>query len=79
MPSPLRAPSVPGDAEGPEAGSPADIIRGLVLAAGGVTEPQAELLLRILDQLKGIESRSGRDAANTAARRIRAIWMQDLA
>jgi hypothetical protein len=79
MASPLRAQPVDGDAPGPDAGSPADIIRGLVLAAGGVTEPQAELLLRILDQLHGIEARSGRDAANAAARRIRTIWMQDLA
>ena len=79
MASPLRAQPFGGGAHAPEAGSPADIIRGLVLAAGGVTEPQAELLLRILDQLHGIEARLGREAANLAARRIRTIWMHDLA
>ena len=78
-PRPLPAQPSAADAELPEAGGPADIIRGLVLAAGGVTEPQAELLLSILRRLQGLEARAGRAAANAAARRIRAIWLQDVA
>jgi hypothetical protein len=63
----------------PGAGTPKDIIRGLVLAAGGVTEPQAALLLRVIDNLELIERREGPAAAIAAAHRIRAIWLADCA
>jgi hypothetical protein len=63
----------------PQAGTPADIIRGLVLAAGGVTEPEAELLLKVLDQLRRIERQFGAAAAKAAARRVRTVWLGEVA
>lgn len=59
----------------PEPGSPADVIRGLVLAAGGVTDAEATLLLKVLRELQRIEAAQGRAEAYWAARRVRAVWM----
>jgi hypothetical protein len=78
-PRPLPAPVIAVEAQVPEPGSPADILRGLVLAAGGVTEPQAELLLIVLDHLRRIEAQFGRPAAAEAARKVRTIWLQEVA
>jgi hypothetical protein len=61
----------------PEPGSPADVIRGLVLAVGGVSDAEAEMLLRILAQLRRIESEEGRAAAYEAARRVRSVWLEE--
>lgn len=62
----------------PGAGTPKDIIRGLILAAGGVTEAQATVLLRVIDTLERIERRNGPAAARAAALRVRAIWLSEL-
>jgi hypothetical protein len=77
-PPPLSADPDLGRAR-PEAGTAADIIRGLVLAAGGVTEPEAELLLKVLDQLRRIEAQFGATAAKAAARRVRTVWLAEVA
>ena len=63
----------------PGAGTPKDIIRGLVLAAGGVTEPQAAVLVRVIDNLERIERGEGRAAAVAAALKVRAVWLADCA
>ena len=65
--------------ERPDPGSPADVIRGLVLAAGGVTEAEAKLLMKVLRRLELIEATEGRDEAYWAARRVRAAWLADAA
>jgi hypothetical protein len=65
--------------ERPEPGSPADVIRGLVLAAGGVTEAEARLLLNVLRELSRIEAEEGRVEAYWAARRVRTAWLAEAA
>ena len=55
--------------------SPQDIIRGLVLADGGVTEAEAALLLVVLDRLQEIEDLQGRAVAVQFARRVRRAWI----
>lgn len=59
----------------PKEGSPADVIRGLVLALGGLTSAEADMLLRVLEQLELIEAQEGPAAALEAARRVRAAWL----
>jgi hypothetical protein len=65
--------------ERPEPGSPADVIRGLILAAGGVTEAEAKVLLKVLRQLAQIEAEEGRVEAYWAARRVRTAWLAEAA
>lgn len=62
----------------PGSGTPKDIIRGLVLAAGGVTESQATVLLRVIDNLERIERREGPEAARAAAFRVRRLWLAEV-
>ena len=52
-------------------------LRELVLEAGGVTEAEAALLLRVLQKLRELQDCSGAPAAAEAARQIKAIWLRD--
>ena len=53
----------------------ADHIRQLVLARGGVTEAEAEILLATLDRLHEIERTLGAKAAGDAARAVKMSWL----
>lgn len=61
------------DGERPKSAS--DVIRGLVLAADGVTEHEASVLMVILNRLDEIETESGMTAAYAAARQVRKAWL----
>ena len=67
-----RAPSPEADPDM----RPSDVIRGLVLAANGVTEDEATLLMIVLRRLDEIEAENGPAAAYAAARHVRKAWLR---
>ena len=55
----------------------AAVVRDLIFASGGVSDAEARLLLRVLDQLEMIERRDGEAAVREAARGLLDAWLQD--
>lgn len=50
-------------------------IRELVLAAGGVSENEAAVLMRVLARLAEIQAGEGVGAAAAAAREVKDLWL----
>lgn len=50
-------------------------IRELVLAAGGVSESEAAVLMRVLARLAEIQAGEGVGAATAAAREVKDLWL----